>query len=515
MRETTGGMDIPVPKKGKAMVCQMKPYLEPLKASGNGYIDPEEYDFSDVFGAVPSQINLLPVVEGEEDDGKWPSPVVQNVDNMLMITNRSHSMVGPLVSPAFSLQFPLQSSDDVDSVPSNKVADISSYWPKKDGLSAKDLDQLASKAGELSLSDSGDSGSERGAEEQEDDGKGQGQTQAPRLGPQDFELLRVVGRGAFGKVYQVRKKGTEEIYAMKVMKKHVIVEKNHCDYMKAERDILVKVIHPFVVQLQYSFQTKSKLYLLLDFINGGHLFFQLYRHGTFNEQLARILAAEIVCAVAHLHEKGIIHRDLKPENILIDLEGHVKLTDFGLAKEIDDSKKSNSLCGTVEYMSPEIIEGKGHGKAADWWSVGVLLYEMLTGRPPFLHEKGGNRYKLQQKIIKDKVKLPNYLTSEAANLLKGLLQKDPSKRLGSGLKGADEIKQHKWFKSICWRKCYNRQLKPEFKPTVNGKLCTANFDEMWTEMPLADSPASTPKGGAADIDHFQGYTYVAPNPYLT
>ncbi|KAL2632205.1 hypothetical protein R1flu_016891 [Riccia fluitans] len=488
MRDTSGVMDIPPPRKGKAMVRQvMKPYLEPLKVVGSGYVDSEEYDFSDVFGPVPAQPALpalSAVVEGE-DDGDWPTPVVQTVDNMLMITNRSHSMVGPLVSPAFSLQFPRRTCEDLDD------SGMKNSLDPPDALYVKNLDQVASKAGELALSDSGDSGSEKGAEEQDDHSVGD--MEPPKLGPQDFELLRVVGRGAFGKVYQVRKKGTDEIFAMKVMKKQVIVEKNHCDYMKAERDILVKVFHPFIVQLQYSFQTKTKLYLLLDFINGGHLFFQLYRHGTFSEQLARILAAEIVCAVSHLHEKGIIHRDLKPENILIDLEGHVKLTDFGLAKEVVDSKKSNSLCGTVEYMAPEIIEGKGHGKAADWWSVGVLLYEMLTGRPPFLSEKGGNRYKLQQKIVKEKIKLPKHLTSEAITLLKGLLTKDPARRLGSGERGADDIKQHKWFKSICWRKCYNRQLKPEFKPTVNGKLCTANFDEMWTGLPLADSPASTPK----------------------
>ncbi|KAH6555379.1 hypothetical protein KP509_1Z260700, partial [Ceratopteris richardii] len=256
--------------------------------------------------------------------------------------------------------------------------------------------------------------------------------------------------------------------------------------------------------------TKSKLYLILDFINGGHLFFQLYRQGTFSEDLAKVYTAEIVSAVSHLHNSGIIHRDLKPENILLDAEGHVKLTDFGLAKEVEESAQTNSLCGTVEYMAPEILLAKGYGKAADWWSVGILLYEMLTGQPPFTHK---NRQKLQEKILKDKIKLPNYLTSEAHSLLKGLLQKDPGRRLGSSVKNGEEIKQHKWFKCINWNKLEARAIQPKFRPEVKGVDCIANFDEKWTIMPAQDSPASTPK--ADDVGLFSGYTYVAPNAWFS
>jgi len=280
------------------------------------------------------------------------------------------------------------------------------------------------------------------------------------------------------------------------------------DYMKAERDILTKVVHPFIVQLRYSFQTKTKLYLILDFINGGHLFFHLYRQGIFSEDQARVYTAEIVSAVSHLHKCGIVHRDLKPENILMNADGHVMLTDFGLAKEIDESSRSNSMCGTTEYMAPEILLSKGHNKDADWWSVGILLFEMLTGQPPFTH---ANRKKLQEKIIKEKFKLPPFLTSDAHSLLKGLLQKEPSRRLGSGPNGGDEIKSHKWFQSINWKKLEARELQPKFKPDVSGKDCTANFDRCWTAMPADDSPAPTPTAG----EHFQGYTYVAPNPWLS
>ncbi|KAK7330425.1 hypothetical protein VNO77_24619 [Canavalia gladiata] len=407
-----------------------------------------------------------------------PSPSL-SITSPHVIHSRSHSFVGPSPrlapssTPLFSLHEDYESEPDEIEKQSHTVCECECVTTK---LSEKD------KVG-------------------------------PKIGPSDFQILRVVGQGSFGKVFLVRKKGEDclngdGVFAMKVMRKDTIIKKNHVDYMKAERDILTKVIHPFIVQLRYSFQTKSKLYLILDFINGGHLFFHLYRQGIFSEDQARIYTAEIVSAVSHLHKNGIVHRDLKPENILMDADGHVMLTDFGLSKEIDLSGRSNSMCGTTEYMAPEIIQGKGHNKDADWWSVGILLYEMLTGKAPFTH---ANRKKLQEKIIKEKVKLPPYLTSEAHSLLKGLLQKDPSTRLGNGTNGDAEIRSHKWFRSINWNKLEARELEPKFKPDVTGKDCTANFDQCWTAMPPDDSPAPTPTAG----DHFQGYTYVAPNPWLS
>nr|XP_029143854.1 serine/threonine-protein kinase AtPK2/AtPK19 isoform X4 [Arachis hypogaea] len=322
------------------------------------------------------------------------------------------------------------------------------------------------------------------------------------IGVEDFEVLKVVGQGAFGKVYQVRRTGTSEIYAMKVMRKDKIVQKNHAEYIKSERDILTKVVHPFIVRLRYAFQTKYRLYLVLDFVNGGHVFFHLYRQGLFREDLARFYAGEIVCAVSHLHANGIMHRDLKPENILLDADGHLVLTDFGLAKEFTEIARSNSMCGTLEYIAPEIFIGKGHDKAADWWSVGILLFEMLTGKPPFT---GGNRQKIQQKIIKDKLKLPAFLSSEAHSLLKGLLQKDARKRLGSGARGSEEIKSHKWFKSVNWKKLEAREIRPSFVPEVSGKHCVANFEERWTNMPLLDSPAASPK---KDDNTFKKFSFI-------
>lgn len=435
-----------------------------------------EYDFSDVFGSPPVQTptNLCghgpdsPAPTAESNEEVYNDPVV--------IIKRSHSLVGPTSLVSRSLR--------LSKLSLGKTAGSSEF--------AKCLsEEKEGEQGQLS-------------DEEFDNAT----TEDEGVGLDDFEILKLVGQGAFGKVFQVRKKNTSEIYAMKVMRKDKILENNHAEYMKAERDILTKVDHSFIVQLRYSFQTKYRLYLVLDFVNGGHLFFQLYKQGLFREELARIYTAEIVSAVAHLHANGIMHRDLKPENILLDADGHAMLTDFGLAKEFCENTRSNSMCGTLVYMAPEIILGRGHDKAADWWSVGILLFEMLTGKPPFV----GNRDKVQQKIVKEKLKLPSFLSSEAHSLLKGLLHKEPNKRLGSGPRGSDEIKNHKWFKPINWRKLEARQIQPSFRPNVAGLTCIANFDECWTKTPVLDSPVATPAGGGHN--NFAGFTYVRPAPIL-
>ncbi|KAK1270852.1 Serine/threonine-protein kinase AtPK2/AtPK19 [Acorus gramineus] len=435
----------------------------------------EEF-FSDIFGPVPVQasieVNLVNTISALDSNEKvYDDPVVLN--------RRSHSLVGPSTCVSQPLQLSKLTLHETES----SLEPIESDPEEGGDLSIVDV--------EVKPCDCTDQSTEKWS-----------------VGLEDFEVLKLVGQGAFGKVYQVKKKDTSEIYAMKVMRKDKIMEKNHAEYMKAERDILTKIDHPFIVQLRYSFQTKYRLYLVLEFVNGGHLFFQLHHQGLFREDLARIYTAEIVSAVSHLHKNGIMHRDLKPENVLLDVDGHIKLTDFGLAKQFEENTRSNSMCGTVEYMAPEIILGKGHDKAADWWSVGILLFEMVTSKPPFV---GSNRAKIQQKILKDKIKLPQYLSSEAHSLLKGLLQKEANKRLGSGPLGSEEIKNHRWFKSINWRKLDAREIQPSFRPNVAGKLCVANFEERWTSMSLQDSPISSPVSGDCN---FTGFTYVRPSTFL-
>ncbi|WIA23180.1 hypothetical protein OEZ85_001507 [Tetradesmus obliquus] len=330
----------------------------------------------------------------------------------------------------------------------------------------------------------------------------------PKLGPQDFEILRVVGQGAFGKVFQVRARASGKVFAMKVMRKERILQKDHGDYVRAERDLLTAVVHPYIVTLRYSFQSASKLYLVLDFINGGHLFFNLYRQGVFDEDVARLYTAEIVAALAYLHGRGIVHRDLKPENVLLDSDGHVRLTDFGLAKgDMAEGSRTNSFIGTMEYMAPEIIDGSGHGRAVDWWSTGILLYEMLAGQPPF---RAKSRSALQQQITGAKPKFPKFLSSNALSLLKGLLTRDPAQRLGGGPDGAAAIKRHPFFRGLSWSALEARQLESKFKPGVKCSLSVENFDKIWTEQRPVDSPCGTPTDPAY-AGAFEGFTYVAPS----
>ncbi|KAI3408979.1 uncharacterized protein J3R85_019928 [Psidium guajava] len=451
--------------------------LFPMNSHDAIVTDHMELDFSDLFGPAPVQPSLEVTVNENSVSGADVNELVY--DDPVVICSRSHSLVGPSSCVNQTLRLSMLTLSESD-----ESMDFVEFFNRE---TIKEIQESTT-----------DAGGNKKLDTLEDPLK------VDSVCLEDFEALKVVGRGAFAKVLQVRKKGTTDIYAMKVMRKDKIMEKNHAEYMKAERDILTKIDHPFIVRLRYSFQTKYRLYLVLDFINGGHLFFQLYHHGLFREDLARIYAAEIISAVAHLHANGIMHRDLKPENILLDAEGHVALTDFGLAKQLEENGRSNSLCGTVEYMAPEIVLGKGHDKAADWWSVGVLLFEMLTGKPPFI---GGNREKIQQKIVKDKMKLPNFLSSEAHSLLKGLLQKGPSKRLGSGPNGSADIKNHKWFKTINWKKLEAREIKPSFLPEVAGKQCIANFEKKWTDMPIADSPAASPTAAG---NPFKDFTYVRP-----
>ncbi|XP_057557180.1 ribosomal protein S6 kinase alpha-1 isoform X6 [Hippopotamus amphibius kiboko] len=291
---------------------------------------------------------------------------------------------------------------------------------------------------------------------------------------------------------------------MKVLKKATLKVRDRVR-TKMERDILADVNHPFVVKLHYAFQTEGKLYLILDFLRGGDLFTRLSKEVMFTEEDVKFYLAELALGLDHLHSLGIIYRDLKPENILLDEEGHIKLTDFGLSKEaIDHEKKAYSFCGTVEYMAPEVVNRQGHTHSADWWSYGVLMFEMLTGSLPF---QGKDRKETMTLILKAKLGMPQFLSTEAQSLLRALFKRNPANRLGSGPDGAEEIKRHVFYSTIDWNKLYRREIKPPFKPAVAQPDDTFYFDAEFTSRTPKDSPGIPPSAGAHQL--FRGFSFVA------
>jgi serine/threonine protein kinase len=324
----------------------------------------------------------------------------------------------------------------------------------------------------------------------------------------DFNLLKVIGKGSFGKVMLVLKKDDNRIYAMKVLHKDSVIKRNQVEHTQTERNVLEYIRHPFIVTLRFAFQTKQKLYFVLDYCPGGELFFHLGRAGRFSENRGRFYAAQIVLALEYLHSKGIVYRDLKPENVLLDSEGHIALTDFGLSKEgIQDNVSAHSFCGTPEYLAPEILTREGHGRAADWWSLGALLFEMLTGMPPFYSR---NRDRLFYKILKATLRIPKFFSPAAKDLMNGLLSRDPSARLGSEHDGV-EIKSHPFFESIDWDKLVKKEITPPFKPLVPGLTDTRNFDQEFTSMALDSvDEGSSLRNSVASVSEgkFAGFTFV-------
>lgn len=280
----------------------------------------------------------------------------------------------------------------------------------------------------------------------------------------DFDLLTLIGKGSFGKVMQIRKKDTGRIYAIKTIRKAKIISRSEVTHTLAERSVLAQINNPFIVPLKFSFQSPEKLYFVLAFVNGGELFFHLSKEGRFDINRSRFYTAELLCALECLHGFNVIYRDLKPENILLDYQGHIALCDFGLCKlEMKDEDFTNTFVGTPEYLAPELLKGEGYGKAVDWWTLGVLLYEMLTGLPPFYDENTNEMYR---KILTAPLNFPGYdvVPPAARDLLTKLLDRDPTKRLG--VNGSTEIKSHPFFHGIDWKKLLQRKYEPTFKPHV-------------------------------------------------
>ncbi|KAB0399369.1 hypothetical protein E2I00_017531 [Balaenoptera physalus] len=341
---------------------------------------------------------------------------------------------------------------------------------------------------------------------------------AEKVGIENFELLKVLGTGAYGKVFLVRKISGHDagkLYAMKVLKKATIVQKaKTTEHTRTERQVLEHIRQsPFLVTLHYAFQTETKLHLILDYINGGELFTHLSQRERFTEHEVQIYVGEIVLALEHLHKLGIIYRDIKLENILLDSNGHVVLTDFGLSKEFvaDEAERAYSFCGTIEYMAPDIVRGgdSGHDKAVDWWSLGVLMYELLTGASPFTVDGEKNsQAEISRRILKSEPPYPQEMSAVAKDLIQRLLMKEPKKRLGCGPRDADEIKEHLFFQKINWDDLAAKKVPAPFKPVIRDELDVSNFAEEFTEMDPTYSPAALPQSSER---LFQGYSFVAPS----
>lgn len=327
---------------------------------------------------------------------------------------------------------------------------------------------------------------------------------------ESFELLQVIGKGSFGKVMQVRKKDTGRIYAMKTIRKAHIVSRSEVTHTLAERTVLGQVNNPFIVPLKFSFQNSQKLYLVLSCINGGELFHHLQKEGRFSEERSRLYAAELLCALEHLHAYDVIYRDLKPENILLDYTGHIALCDFGLCKlNMGESEKTNTFCGTPEYLSPELLLGQGYSKSVDWWTLGVLIYEMLSGLPPYYDENVNEMYR---KILYHPLRFGPEIQPQARSLLMGLLSRNPKQRLGSN--GAEEIKQHPFFSSIDWKRLMMKQYTPPFKPSVASAIDTSNFDSEFTSEAPMDSVVEDSHLSETVQQQFIGFTYNPTGNYM-
>lgn len=295
---------------------------------------------------------------------------------------------------------------------------------------------------------------------------------------EDFKILKVIGRGSFGKVCLVEYLPTKEIYAMKSLKKDILIEQDQIDNTLLEKEILQTIDHPLLCGLVFCFQTPERIYFVMPFLNGGELFQHLRKFRTFDEEKVRFYGAQIALALHYLHEKGIVYRDLKPENILMDESGYLRLADFGMAKKLKDNEKAMSFCGTPEYLAPEIITGEGHDKSADWWSFGILIYEMLCGLPPFYVE---NLERMYEMIKTGPLKFPKkvQLSEDAKDLIRKLLDRKVQTRLGSQT-GIEEIKKHPFFATIDFNMILQKKYPAPFIPNLNDQTDVQYFDEEFT-----------------------------------
>lgn len=330
--------------------------------------------------------------------------------------------------------------------------------------------------------------------------------------PTDFEFLKVIGKGSFGKVLLAKHKAEGHIYAVKVLQKKQILKRNEAKHIMAERNVLLKnVQHPFLVGLHYSFQTRDKLYFILDYVNGGELFFHLQKERYFPENRAKFYAAEIASALGYLHSLNIVYRDLKPENLLLDSTGHIRLTDFGLCKEnVSPDETTSTFCGTPEYLAPEVLKKEAYDRTVDWWCLGAVTYEMVYGLPPFYSRDTSEMY---NNILYKPLRLRSNVTPEGRSLLEGLLQKDKNKRLGAK-NDFQDIREHIFFNDLSWADLEAKKLSPPYNPDVRDHMDLKHFDPEFVREPIPASLARSAAYGQISVSvqqadkAFEGFSYA-------
>lgn len=302
---------------------------------------------------------------------------------------------------------------------------------------------------------------------------------------QDFDIGETIGTGTFGRVCLCRHKASGRFLALKILKKQEVLRMKQVDHVLSESSILQEISHPFIVTMLKGFMDNDRLYILFEFVVGGELFSHLRKTGKFPVDVARFYSAEVVLAFEYLHSCNIVYRDLKPENLLLDAQGNLKITDFGFAKRV--TERTFTLCGTPEYLAPEIIQSKGHNKAVDWWALGILLYEMLVGYPPYFDE---SPFKIYEKVLGGKLMFPRWVELRGKDLIRALLAPDPTKRLGSLSRGSQDVKRHKFYTGLDWDVLLQKKLTPPIPVSLSGEGDTRHFDR-YPESPHHPLPPLT------------------------
>ena len=322
----------------------------------------------------------------------------------------------------------------------------------------------------------------------------------------DFEPLKLLGTGAFGKVLLVRYISNDKLYAMKVLSKSQLKLKKQEEHSKNERDLMVKLNNPFIINIKFAFQDESKLYIVSEFMQGGDMFYHIH-HSTINmtEDTVKFYIIELILGIEFLHKNNVIFRDLKPENILMDAEGHIKISDFGLSKILENPKdKAYTLCGTTKYLAPEILKNRGYDKSVDWWSLGCIYYEMLTGKIPFKIKNN----KIDLSVFEEKINFKENMNPLIIDLINRLLEINPKKRIGYGENDSKQIKEHKYFSDVDWNKYMNKEIEPPFIPGFEGEQDLKYFDKMFTDEPV-NSNRTTIMSRSNATSEYNGFTYTA------